>query len=69
MLDKWADIFEGRIRYQVRARRFLKVEEVLPLIEVGGDHFVVACLEGLDKPEVAGARLPDVERLPLRIVS
>ena len=53
----------------MRAWCFFEIGEVLPLIEVGGDHFVVARLEGLDKSEVAGARLPNVERLPFRIVS
>ena len=43
------------------ARCFFEIKEVLALIEVGGDHFVVACLESLDKSEVAGARLPDIE--------
>ena len=69
MIDKRADLFEGRIRHKMRAWCFFEVGEVLPLIEFGGDHFVVARLEGLDKSEVAGARLPNVERLPFRIVS
>ena len=43
------------------ARHFLEVEEVLPLRKVGRYDFVVACLESLDKSEVAGARLPDIE--------
>ncbi len=44
----------------MRARRFLKVREVLPLIEVGGYHFVVARLESLDKSAVDRAWLPNI---------
>ena len=69
MIDERADLFEGWIGHEMWAWCFFKIEEVLSLIEVGGDHFVVACPESLDKSEVAGARLLDIERLPLRIVS
>ena len=42
------------------ARCFFEIKEVLALIEVGGDHFVVACLESLDSRK-SPARLPDTE--------
>jgi hypothetical protein len=52
----------------MRARRFLKVKEVLRLGDVRGDDFIVSSLESFDQTTVTGARLPDIERFPLRIV-
>ena len=69
VIDKRADLFLGRVCHKMRAWCFFKIEEILALRNVGRYDLVVAGPESFDKSEVSGARLPNIERLPLRIDS